>query len=198
MGIIPKSISELVAWSGLQTSKRPNVAAQLKLTEDEVEQGNLADKKVAQVCREADDAMTTATAKVATRDAYLKEYGTATSARIARYKTNPLYTEALGKDCQWLSTDGAKPDPNSLKPDLSIARGPEGFVLKWEKLDQDGVKVFRRRAGETAWQYLAFDSRSPYIDTETGLSGPYDYYVQLMNDDKPVGQPSDIVTAVHG
>ncbi|MDO7873868.1 hypothetical protein Q5H93_03920 [Hymenobacter sp. ASUV-10] len=61
------------------------------------------------------------------------------------------------------------------------------------------MKVFRRRkAGETAWHYLAFDSRSPYIDTETGLTGTYEYQVQLMNDDKPVGQASDIGTAVHG
>ena len=53
--------------------------------------------------------------------------------------------------------------------------------------------------GTREWgRALAFDSRSPYIDTETGLSGPYEYYVQLMKDDQPVGQPSDIVSAMHG
>jgi len=198
MPVIPQALGDLRTWVTHQKSKRPLAASQLKLSEDDVKQADQADDDALRVCKEAEDALSTSAAKVAARDQYLKEYGTATSARIARYKTTPGYTEALGKDCQWLSTDGAKPDPATLQPSLSIGRGPEGFVLKWSKLDQDGVEVFRRKVGETRWEKLAFDSRSPYIDTETGLSGPYQYQVQLMNDDKPVGQPSAIVEAVHG
>jgi uncharacterized short protein YbdD (DUF466 family) len=199
MSIIPQALGDFRTWVSHQKSKRPAAAAQLKLSTDEVKQADEADEKALRLCQEAEEALSTSAAKVGARDQYLKQYNTATSASIARHKTNPLYTEALGKDCQWLSDDpSAKLAPDALKSSLSITRGPEGFVLKWSKLDQDGVKVFRRRAGETAWQYLAFDSRSPYIDTETGLAGTYEYYVQLMRDDHPVGQASDIVTAVHG
>jgi hypothetical protein len=198
MSIIPQALGNFLTWVGLQKSKRPAAAAQLKLSTDEVSQANKADDDALRLCQEAADALSTAAAKVETRDTFLKAYNTATSANIARYKTNPLYTEALGKDCEWLSTDAARPDPAGLQPSLAATPGPEGFVLKWSKKDQDGVKVFRRKAGETAWTYLAFDSRSPYIDTEIGLTGTYEYYAQLMKDDKPVGKASDIVTAVHG
>jgi hypothetical protein len=79
-----------------------------------------------------------------------------------------------------------------------VVFSPEGIRLDWSKNGQDGVEVFRRPAGTVAWEKLAFDSRSPYIDTETGLTGTYEYYVQLMKNDRPVGQASDIVVARHG
>ena len=197
MSIVPRNLGKLTDWVGLQLRKRPAYAETLKLSTDEVAALTEADNEALRYCQEAADALTAAAARVAARDAYLKTYNQESGATIARFKTNPAYTLALGKDCEWL--DEATPvDPSTLQPTLKHVFSPEGIRLDWSKNGQDGVDVFRRQAGDTAWTKLAFDSRSPYIDTETGLSGPYEYYVQLLKADKMVGRPSDIVSALHG
>ena len=88
--------------------------------------------------------------------------------------------------------------PPFARGSLKISRSADGWKLVWSKEGQDGVKVFRRKTGETNWLYLATDMRSPYIDTEEGLAGEHEYYVHLLHDDQLVGLPSDIVTAGHG
>ena len=195
---IPVSLSKHNDWVGLQTRKRPDYAASLGITPAEVKDRDGADAAVLLAGTEAADALKTAAAKVATRDAAIRTYNTQARLDIARAKTAPGYTEAIGKDCEWLTTTPAA-DPAALQPTLAIHASAEGLVLKWSKDGQDGVNVYRRPTGAKEWgRNLAFDSRSPYIDTETGLTGPYEYYVQLMKDDRPVGQPSDIVAAMHG
>ena len=195
---IPVSLSKHNDWVGLQTRKRPDYAASLGITPAEVKDRDGADAAVLLAGTEAADALKTAAAKVATRDAAIRTYNTQARLDIARAKTAPGYTEAIGKDCEWLTTADTT-DRATLRPSLEIRDSAEGLVLKWSKNGQDGVQVFRRATGAKDWgRVLAFDSRSPYIDTETGLSGSYEYYVQLMKDDRPVGQSSDIVVAMHG
>lgn len=71
----------------------------------------------------------------------------------------------------------------------SIASSADGWKLTWTKEGQDDVKVYPRKVGDATWTY---------IDTEKGLVGDYAYYVHLLKDAALVGQPSDIVSAVHG
>ncbi|MGY3087410.1 hypothetical protein ACVWYF_000436 [Hymenobacter sp. UYAg731] len=194
----PNTLPKFTDWVGLQTRKRPDYATTLGLTPTEVTARAAADAAVLQATTDAADALATSAAKVAARDTAIRTYETQTRADIARAKTAPGYTDAIGQDCQWLSAAGTT-DRATLQPSLEIRDSAEGLVLKWSKNDQDGVQVFRRAAGAKEWgRMLAFDSRSPYIDTETGLSGSFEYYVQLMKDDRPVGQASDIVAAMHG
>ena len=195
---LPTALPKFTDWVSLQTRKRADYAAALGLTPADVQARNAADAAVLKTTTDAADAMNTATALVATRDQAIRHYETQTRLDIARAKMAPGYTEAIGKDCEWLTTAAAT-DRATLQPSLEIRDSAEGLVLKWSKDGQDGVQVFRRATGSKDWgRMLAFDSRSPYIDTETGLSGTYEYYVQLMKDDRPVGQPSDIVAAMHG
>ena len=195
---IPAALPKYTDWVGLQTRKRPTYATPLGLTPTDVKDREAADAAVLKAAADAADALKTATSLVATRDEAIRKYNLQVRADIARAKTAPGYTEAIGKDCEWLSTAPAT-DPAALRPTLAIHDSAEGLVLKWSKDGQDGVNVYRRPAGTKDWgRTLAFDSRSPYIDTETGLTGAYEYYVQLMKDDQPVGQASDIVAALHG
>ena len=195
---LPAALPKFTDWVSLQTRKRADYATALGLTPADVKARNEADAAVLKATTDAADALATSTAKVATRDKAIQAYETQVRADIARAKTAPGYTEAIGKDCEWLSTTPAT-DRATLQPSLAIHDSALGLVLKWSKNGQDGVTVYRRAAGTKDWgRPLAFDSRSPYIDTETGLSGSYEYYVQLMKDDQPVGQASDIVKALHG
>ena len=85
----------------------------------------------------------------------------------------------------------------SLQPTLQQRPSAEGIRLDWSKSGQDDVQVFRRAVGTAGWgRPLAFDTRSPYI--ETGLRGRCKYYVQLMQDDRPVGERSAVVEVLMG
>lgn len=195
---IPQALGDFANWVRLQTSKRATHAATLGLSADEVTGRAAADQAVLDQIAAAETALTQARAAVAARDTAIDAYETAVRADIARAKTHPAYTDALGQDCQWVGA-AATVNRDELKPSLRQRPSAEGVRLDWSKSGQDGVQVFRRPAGTAEWgRPLAFDSRSPYIDTETDLKGTYEYCVQLMKDDKPVGERSDIVTVVLG
>lgn len=195
---IPAALPKFTDWVSLQTRKRPDHAAALGLTPADVTARAAADAAVLLATTDAADAVKTAAAKVAARDEAIRAYNVQARLDIARAKTAPGYTEAIGTDCEWLTTASTLA-PDALQPTLDARDSAEGVVLRWSKNGQDGVQVFRRAAGAKDWgRPLAFDSRSPYIDTETGLAGTYEYYVQLMKDDRPVGLASAIITAMHG
>lgn len=193
---LPAALPKFTDWVSLQTRKRPDYATALGLTPAEVQARAAA--AVLKATADAAGALTTSAAKVAARDEAIRTYKAQARLDIARAKTAPGYTEAVGKDCEWLTTPGST-DLATLQPSLAIADSAQGLVLEWSKNGQNGVQVFRRATGAKNWgRVLAFDSRSPYIDTETGLNGSYEYNVQLMKDDQRVNQPSDIVSAMHG
>ncbi|WP_400191112.1 hypothetical protein [Hymenobacter sp. B81] len=195
---IPSALPELAAWVQLQQRKRADYATAFAWTPTEITRRQGRETAVLEAIAQARDAQNAASAAVAARDQLIQDYETDVRQSIGRDKAHPAYTEAIGRDCGWLAPQTAVRGLN-LKPTLSVRPTAEGLRLDWSKLGQDGVQVFRRPAGTAAWgRPLAFDSRSPYIDTETGLSGPYEYYVQLMKDDRPVGDASDIVRALHG
>ena len=198
MDFFPKALGDFVKWVTLQAPKRRDHAKTLGYSDDYLTQHDTADEDVLTKIAAADTAMSKARAAVAERDKTLEAYEAATRTEVARAKLHPAYTEAIGQDLQWISTTPAL-HRDSLKPTLRQRPSAEGIRLDWSKDGQDGVEVYRRPAGTAEWgRSLAFDSRSPYIDTEAGLHGTYEYCVQLMKDDKPVGERSDIVTVVVG
>lgn len=200
MNFIPRALGDFAQWVTLQTTKRADYAKTLGYSATDLTQASAADTEVLAKIAAAEAALSRASAAVSERDAAIDAYQATARATIARAKTHPAYTEAIGRDCQWTTTPAAA-DANraSLQPTLQQRPSPEGIRLDWSKNGQDGVQVFRRAVGTADWgRPLAFDTRSPYIDTETGLRGRYEYYVQLMQDDKPVGERSAVVEVVMG
>jgi hypothetical protein len=191
---LPTTQADFATWVQLQ--QRQRAATALGLTKDEVDALDAADAAVLASFATAADLQARARAAVAQNETDAAAYKKQRRQEIARFKTDPRYTEALGRANEWIG-DAPAVDPATLKPSLKTMPSAEGIRLDWSKNGQDGVEVFRRPAGTPAWTKLAFDSRSPYIDTETGLTGAYEYYVQLLKADRPVGQPSDIVVARH-
>lgn len=69
--------------------------------------------------------------------------------------------------------------------------------IGWTRGPLDGINVYSRKHGETAWQLLGRDTRPPYDDPRplpAGTSAELREYraVGVVNDEE-VGQPSDIV-----
>lgn len=99
---------------------------------------------------------------------------------------------------------GSEPafDPLSYKPDL--AGGVEGGLVRltFTKLGVDGVNVYTRLRGQTAWRKLSYDSESPYVDTaplaQPGVAEVREYMARGVLDDVEIGLDSDIVSIPYG
>ncbi len=195
---IPAALGDFVQWITLQKEKRPALAALLGWTAADVARLDAEDDEMLKSITTAASSQATAQKDTNYRDTYRGEYMVKRRASIAHVKTNPAYTAAIGKDNRWLGTTDSKPT-DDLKPTVKAIRTADGVRLEWTKLKQDYVQIFRRPAGTADWgRYIAIDGRSPYLDTEPGLKGVYEYKVQLFHNDKPVGQPSDVVVIAVG
>jgi hypothetical protein len=57
--------------------------------------------------------------------------------------------------------------PADAKPTgTATAQGRFQTLIEWVKGRFDGVDIETQREGESTWTYLAFDSFSPYLDTQ--------------------------------
>ena len=195
---LPKPQGDFAQWVRLQKSKRTIYAPTLGLIAADVTRLNNEDDTMLAAYDRADAAQAASKSATQARDTLQETYTPARRADIARAKTHAAYTETIGKDCGWVAPETA-PRGDDLKPTLKATRTGEGWRFDWSKLGQDYLQLFRRPVGATAWgRYLAIDSRSPYVDTETDLHGAHEYMGQLFHNDQPIGQPSDIVVVVHG
>ena len=120
---------------------------------------------------------------------------------VARIKSHPAYTEAMGAD---LGLIGPSPSPPpEIKPTGSATPLP-GFTasVAFVKAGHDGVDIESQRAAETAWTYLAFDAFSPYVDNRPPLAAGQPeqrrYRIRYRDNDVPVGLFSDTLTVTVG
>ena len=61
-----------------------------------------------------------------------------------------------------------------------------------------GCNVYRKKAGETAFALLAFDTASPYVDSVTGAAANYAYkvaYRGVREGDEGAASPEQTVAA---
>ena len=83
-----------------------------------------------------------------------------------------------------------------MKPILKLFLLPSQLVrISFKKSIADGVRIYTRRAGETEWTLLAFDSESPYIDTRENLGATAEmreYKAVYVIGDVEVGLESDV------
>jgi hypothetical protein len=118
-------------------------------------------------------------------------------ARAERMKAHPNYTQAMGEDCRIVSP--AEPPPPS-QPTLQ-AQVLTGFQVRllFAMLGHAQIEIVSRRAGETEWTLLTFDTNSPYLDARPPLVAGQpeirEYQARFRDNDVPVGDWSDIVSA---
>ncbi len=116
--------------------------------------------------------------------------------KIENIKTVGGYTQDIGKDLGAIGTEDDF-DADTFKPGLKVSNTQQGRLLEFVKSKTDGVNVYGRLEGEGAWNFLARDTRSPYLD-----SAPYpqptelEYKVTAVIDDEEIGLDSDIVSII--
>ena len=74
--------------------------------------------------------------------------------------------------------------------------------LKFTKGSSDGVNLYTRLRGQSAWTFLARDTNSPYDDhrplTAPGVPETREYQAYGVLKDDQIGQPSTIVSVTFG
>ena len=121
---------------------------------------------------------------------------------INQWKPNPNMTPAIEAALKIVGTDSGF-DPNAWKAEITKAEVVAGHVqLKWRKGPTDGVNLYVRLKGQTAWKFLARDTNSPYDDytplAVAGVPEVREYQAYSVLSDAQIGQPSDIVTVTFG
>jgi hypothetical protein len=121
--------------------------------------------------------------------------------KIAHFKTATGYVKSIGEELGVVSTTTVM-DKSSYKAAIT-AQLFAGFVrIKFVKSGVDGVNIYRRRKGDTAWKFLARNSKSPYDDhiilTNVGQPEHFEYRAYGIVSDNEIGIASDIVDIVFG
>lgn len=120
--------------------------------------------------------------------------------QIARWKTEPLYTEAIG-DVLRIIGSKVYPDPHTYKPKLTSEIKPGHILLNFVKAGVDAVNIYYRIKGATDWKFLARDTHSPYSDSspleKPGTPEVREYMAIGVVGDTEFGLMSDIISAVY-
>ena len=194
---LPRADAELIAWLTSLGKNLGTLGAGLGLSDAEVK----ADQKL---CSDLITAIQTdeqkhrdwLAATEATRLLKLKEVPSLRSS-IARIKTSPGYTPAIGQSLGILGTAPQTLIKEQVKPTLRASRQPGKVELRFTRGKLDGVNLYSRKKGELPWQLLGRASRSPFVDatpvTSTTGSEVREYRAYGVYRDEEVGQPSDIL-----
>ncbi len=114
---------------------------------------------------------------------------------VAQIKTNPAYTKAMGEDLQIIA---AVSTSTLEQPELSVKVDGGNAIITFKKGKSNGVKIYGKRGTETAFSFLAIDTRSPYVDNrpnETpGSPETRQYYAYFIINDEQVGGQSDVIS----
>jgi len=205
---IPRRDADLDTWEDQFTDELPNVAAALNLTTGQVTA--ITDKINAHRGLYTLSVSKKNAAQAAVDAARREQVSTVSDIRkIARLiKAQPTYTEELGK-LLGIVGDEHVVDLSDAKPTLSVKLEGGNRVVKFNKDDSDGIRLYSRVGGQGPFIFLAVDTESPYVDNrerfnngqptnpDGNTSAPtnvIEYQAYYILGDEQVGQASDIVS----
>lgn len=123
-------------------------------------------------------------------------------ALVGTIKLQPAYTEAIGLQLGIVGAEATAANPVPTFT-LKVERGEHSEVVRvtFRKYGRPGVAIYSRRGG-TAWELLAIDLNSPYLD-ERPLLVPTqpetrEYRLQYYEADAPVGDFTAIASVSVG
>lgn len=122
-------------------------------------------------------------------------------AALRLLKAQPGYTDDIGRSLGIVAAPGSSALPATVRPTAS-AEARRGLVrIRFRKSGLDGVNVYGRRAGETAWRLLGRDNQSPFEDRapldKPGVPEVREYQLIGVQRDQEVGLASDTLTVTY-
>ena len=118
---------------------------------------------------------------------------------VKNWKTLPGWAASGSETVLQLSGSGSEIHPDAYKSTIKLSTAADGGVrVAFVKKGVEGVNIYERVAGTTAWHKAGMANHSPFIDhtpvTQTGVSESREYMVKGVVKDAEVGQGSDIAT----
>jgi len=117
-------------------------------------------------------------------------------ALVARIKTSPGYTDAIGKALGIIGAEHPH-DYTNAKPVLVLTIEAGLVVIAWPKGDMTGLEVHVDRGDGKGFVFLVVDTIPDYTDTfelPAGQAGLWKYMAIYRQGDDRVGQWSDVVS----
>ena len=197
MDFLPKRDGDLNSYETTFAAKYPPIAVQLGIPAEEATASVaiLTDHQTSYSTMNETKAESKAAVKTNTDK---KNKATAEIRRVANLlKSTNGYTEAIGQELGIVGTADPATDLENIKPSLTSKLVGENIIIRFDKQRMDGIKLYSKRSGETAFEYLATDTSSPYEDNRPKLNPAMpeerQYYAFYFLDDGQVGQQSDII-----
>lgn len=119
---------------------------------------------------------------------------------VQAIKSNPKYTEAIGLQLGIVGQEDATEHPLpefSLKVERGGSGSCECVKVTFKKYGRQGVVIYSRRGGG-AWEMLAIDLASPYLDERpllaAGVPEVREYRLQFYDDAAPTGGFTEVAS----
>ncbi|MEK6616461.1 MAG: hypothetical protein AABZ32_10180, partial [Bacteroidota bacterium] len=110
---------------------------------------------------------------------------------VQQIKLKNSYNISIGEDLKIIGAEQSI-DIASSKPQLIVSKAPSGWQFDFNlKGFFDGVNMYRKRPDAAAFSFLALDTATPYIDTDTQVNGT-EYYAFYVLGETEVGLQSAI------
>lgn len=86
-------------------------------------------------------------------------------AKVRNWKTLTNYPASGSEAVLQLKGTEAAVDPATYKPVIKVKAVPGGVQVSFVKKGVDGLVIYMRVAGTTAWRKVGMDTASPFLDT---------------------------------
>ncbi len=198
---IPRTESEQVIWANNFKTNLVTQGAAVGLTAAQITALGISSTNIITAVNNVETKRTGLNEAVAQKDVVKKNEFKSIREAVAKIKTNAGYTTAIGQSLGIIGTTTGF-DSDNYKAVIT-ASNYAGFVrIKFTKNGVDGINIYNRQKGTSAWKFLARDTKSPYDDhivlENEGKPEHWEYRAFGVIDDAEIGQPSDIVEIVFG
>ena len=123
-------------------------------------------------------------------------------AKVRNWKTLPGWAASGSEAVLQLKGPAINFDPNTYKPELKVTVEADVVKVAFTKKGVDGVAIYSRLHGPTAWHKVALDTVSPYFDNsplaQPGVAETREYMGRGVLHDQEIGVDSDVVIITFG
>ena len=193
---VPRNEQELAAWAAAYRQQISQQSGRLDLSGNQVATVQQAIDTFLADLSDSEIQTDTYHASIAKKDGSKAIMLNALRMQANVVKNSPNYTDAVGALLGIIGQEVKVIDTNTLKPMPKIGKTVQGVFINYVKKRMDGVLLYSRRAGETAFTLLDKFTRNVCEDKRPNLNNApaelREYYLVYFKKDQPIGQASDI------
>ena len=192
---IPRRKLDFIVWHDNLNTELPGVAVALGLPASDPTMASADNVRLHAKSTVVEQRRTALDAAQADFDTVFDEVMQNSQGGAGRANASATMTPAIKQQLRLVGAE-ITTDPATAKPVLRLQLVAGGQVENaFVKGTFTGVKIFSRRAGETAWTFLTIDTESPYVDNRANLGAgaeQREYQAIFMDVDDEVGLMSDV------